>query len=75
MYLHRKLENPELIDLLAIHTHRLTQIMVYGESYGGEYETCRRTIELLQNEVFFRKGVCRNTTYYKGSFNQSSAIS
>lgn len=74
MYLHRKLESPELIDLLAIHTHRLTQIMIYGESYLGEYETCRRTIELIQNEVFSRRDFYRNTTYYKENFNQRSAI-
>ena len=74
MYLHRKLESQELIDLLAIHTHRLTQIMIYGESYMGEYKTCRRTIELIQNEVYSRKDVYRNITSYKESFNQRSAI-
>jgi hypothetical protein len=75
MYLHRKLENRELIDLLAIHTHRLTQIMIYGESYLGEYQTCRRTIELIQDEVFSRSDFYRNiTSYYQGSFNQRSTI-
>ena len=74
MYLHRTLEDSELIDLLAIHTNRLTQIMIYGESYSNEYDTCRRTIELIQNEVLSRRGFYRNTTYYKESFNQSSAI-
>jgi len=74
MYLHRKLENPELLDLLAIHTHRLTQIMIYGESYMGEYKTCRRTIELIQNEVVSRPGFYRNITSYKEGFNQRSAI-
>ena len=74
MYLHRKLETPELIDLLAIHTYRLTQIMIYGESYLGEYRTCRRTIELIQAEVFSREGCYRNITpYYNGRFNQRSA--
>lgn len=74
MDLHRSLDNSELIDLLAIHTHRLTQIMIYGESYLGEYETCRRTIELIQNEVLSRRGVYHNSTSYKRSANQSSAI-
>ena len=74
MNLHGKLENSELIDLLAIHTYRLTQILIYGESYWGEYGTCRRTIELIQNEVFSRKGFYRSSTSYRGSFNQSSAI-
>ena len=75
MYLHRKLENRELIDLLAIHTHRLTQIMIYGESYLGEYQTCRRTIELIQDEVFSRSDFYRNiTSYDQRSFNQRSTI-
>lgn len=56
MHLHRRLEDSELFDLLSIHTNRLTQIMMYGESYTGEYETCRRTIELIQNEVMARRG-------------------
>ena len=63
MYLHRKLEDTELIDLLAIHTNRLTQIMIFGESYKSEYDTCRRTIELIQNEVLARRGFYINTTY------------
>lgn len=74
MYLHRKLEDSELIDLLATHTHRLTQIMIYGESYLNEYDTCRRTIELIQNEVLSRRGFYRNSTSYNEIFNQSSAI-
>ena len=55
MYLHRKLENSELIDLLVIHTNRLTQMMTYGETYIGEYEICKRTIELVQNEITSRQ--------------------
>jgi len=55
MYLHRKLENPELIDLLVIHTNRLTQIMIHGETYVGEYKVCKRTIELIQAEIFSRQ--------------------
>ena len=74
MYIQRKLEDSELVDLLAIHTHRLTQIMIYGESYSGEYVTCRRTIELIQNEVISRRGFYSNSTYYRGGFNQRSAI-
>jgi hypothetical protein len=73
MYLHRKLEDSELIDLLAIHTHRLTQIMIYGESYVGEYQTCRRTIELIQNEVLSRRGFYINKVSYNKDFNQPSA--
>lgn len=54
MYLHRKLEDPELMDLLVIHTNRLLGIMIYGETYMGEYEVCKRTIEYIQNEIFSR---------------------
>ena len=73
MHLHRKLEDSELIDLLAIHTNRLTQIMIYGESYAGEYDTCRRTIELIQNEVLSRRGFYLNDVAYNRDFNQPSA--
>jgi len=55
MYLHRKLENPELMDLLVIHTNRFIQIMIHGETYGGEYDVCKRTIELIQAEIFSRQ--------------------
>ena len=72
MYLHRKLEDSELIDLLAAHTNRLTQIMIFGESYSGEYDTCRRTIELIQNEVLERRGFYLNNIYSE-NFKQDSA--
>ena len=72
MHLHRKIEDSELIDLLAIHTNRLTQIMIYGESYSGEYETCRRTIELIQNDVLTRRGFYLNGVSYDKEFNQPS---
>ena len=74
MYLHRKIEDAELIDLLAIHTNRLTQMMIYGETYIGEYETCRSTIELIQNEILSRRGFCMNTASHRYNFNQISAI-
>jgi len=74
MYLHRKLEDSELIDLLASHTNRLTQMMIYGETYPGEYETCRSTIELIQNEILSRRGFYINTAYSNKNFNQSTAV-
>lgn len=73
MYLNRKLEDPDLLDLLAIHTNRLTQMMVYGENYKGEYENCRRTIETLQNEIHFRRDLYIHSVPYHKKFNQSSA--
>lgn len=54
MYLPRKLEDPELMDLLVLHTNRLMQLMIYGETFFGEYEVCKRTIELIQHEIVSR---------------------
>ena len=73
MYLHRKLEDPELVDLLAAYTHRLTQIMIYGESYLNEYDICRRTIELIQNEILSRRGFYINKVSYNKDFEQPPA--
>ena len=73
MHLRRKLEDPELIDLLALHTNRFTHMMIYGETYRGEYNTCRRTIELIQNEILSRRGFYANTASYSKNFKQPSA--
>ena len=74
MHLHRKLEDSELIDLIAIHTNRLTQIMIYGETYAGEYEACRRTIELIQDEVLLRRGFHLNTISSNKNLQQNSSV-
>ena len=71
MYLHRKLRNPELIDLLVIHTNRFTQIMIHGETYDGEYEVCKRTIELIQQEILSRQPHCLTPSFSSGQFNNS----
>ena len=71
MYLHRKLENSELMDLLVIHTNRLTQIMIYGEIYDGEYEVCKRTIELIQDEIFLRQSYYLRPSFNNSQFNSS----
>ncbi len=55
MFIHHNLDYSELIDLLAIHTNRLMQITFFGETYAGEYYTCKKTIELLQSEIISRK--------------------
>ena len=73
MYLHRKLENLELIDLLVIHTNRLTQIMIYGETYVGEYEICKRTIELVQSEIISRPPYLMKPVFINGKFDNFSA--
>jgi hypothetical protein len=72
MYLHRKLENPELMDLLVIHTNRFTQIMIHGETYCGEYEVCKRTIELIQNEIFSRQHYYLKPSFSNRKFDNSS---
>ena len=72
MYLHRKLEYPELIDLLVIHTNRLTQIMIYGETYVGEYEICKRTIGLVQSEILSRQPYLIKPAFIKEKFDRSS---
>ena len=71
MYLHRKLETEELIDLLAMHTNRITQLMIYGETYFGEYEVCKRTIELIQNEIFSRTRHYLKPACESGSFHNA----
>ena len=73
MHLHRKIEDSDLLDLLASHTNRLTQMMIYGETYIGEYDICRRTIELIQNEILSRRGFYMNASSYRHHFNNSSA--
>ena len=73
MYLHRKLDNPELIDLLVIHTNRLTQIMIYGETYVGEYEICKRTIELVQSEIISRHPDLIKPAFINRKFNNYSS--
>ena len=54
MYFYHKVEDSVLLDLLTIHTNRLTQILIYGESYSGEYRTCKKVLELLQEEFMSR---------------------
>ena len=55
--------------MLVIHTNRLTQIMIYGETYGGEYEICKRTIELVQNEIIFRQPYLMKPAFISGKFD------
>ena len=52
------------MDLLMIHTNRFTRIMIHGETYVGEYNVCKRTIELIQAEIFSRQ-----PNYIKPSFS------
>ena len=72
MYLHRKLENPELMDLLVIHTNRFTQIMIHGETYVGEYNVCKRTIELIQGEILSRQPYYLNPSFRNREFTNLS---
>ena len=61
-----------LLDLLAEHTNRLTQMMIYGETYKGEYNASKCTVELLQNELITRRGFYVSAPSYSTFFNQSS---
>ena len=54
MYYYEKVRQSVLMDLLAMHTNRLTQIMIKGESYPGEYDSCKLTIELIQKEIGYK---------------------
>ena len=47
--------------------------MIYGETYTGEYDTCRRTIELIQNEVLLRRGFYHDAAHYNENFTRGSA--
>ena len=71
MYLHRELDNRELMDLLVIHTNRYIQIMIHGETYIGEHDICKRTTELIQEEIFSRHSSSYKSLYVKNSFNNS----
>ena len=71
MYLHRKLRSPELIDLLVIHTKRFTRIIMHGETYVGEYEVCKRTIELIQAEILSRQSYCLRPSFSNRKFDNS----
>ena len=56
MYFYHNVDDSVLLDLLAKHTNRLTQIMIYGEMYAGEYRACKKMLELLQKEITSRNG-------------------
>jgi len=43
--------------------------MVYGETYVGEYEICKRTIELVQNEIIFRQPYLMTPAFISGKFD------
>lgn len=71
MYLPRKLDNRELMDLLVIHTNRYILIMTHGETYFGEHEVCIRTIELIQEEIISRHSSSYKSAHVNSSFNNS----
>lgn len=73
MDFYHKADDSVLLDLLAVHTNRLTQMMIYGESYKGEYNASKRIVELLQNEIATRRGFYVSTASSNKIFNQSLA--
>ena len=72
MDFYHKADDSVLLDLLAVHTNRLTQMMIYGETYKGEYNASKRIVELLQDEIITRRGFYVSEAAYR-TFNQSSA--
>ena len=75
MYFYQKARESVLVDLLAIHTNRLTQLMIKGETYPGEYNSCKRTIQLIQREIIYKGQIDLNTVLSKDPFNQSTGSS
>ena len=72
MDFYRDVDDFVLLDLLAEHTNRLTQMMIYGESYKGEYNVSKQTVELLQDELITRRGFYMSVPSYSNTFNQSA---
>lgn len=72
MDFYRKADDSVLLDLLAAHTNRLTQMMIYGETYKGEYDASKLTVELLQDEIITRRGFYFRSASYTKPFSQSS---
>ena len=54
MYYYQKVDDTVLVDLLALHTTQLTNIKISGETYKGEYSSCKMATELLQVEFIYR---------------------
>ena len=73
MDFYRDADDFVLLDLLAEHTNRLTQMMIYGENYKGEYNAFKHTVELLQNEIHSRRGFYVSGASFNKTYNQSSA--
>jgi len=47
--------------------------MIYGETYVGEYEICKRTIELVQSEIISRHPYLIKPAFINGKFNNYSS--
>ena len=46
--------------------------MIYGEAYIGEYEICKRTIELIQGEILSREPYYLKPSFSTVRFDNSS---
>jgi len=53
MSLYPNFETSTLVELLAQHTERLTELFTKG-TFGREYEQCKKMIEDLQIEIDLR---------------------
>lgn len=71
----QNLDLSALVDMLSEHTVKYTKILADGGNQD-EYDNCRKTIQLLQKEIAFRKGSQGNTTVTKMdiTFTQESNV-
>jgi hypothetical protein len=46
--------------------------MIYGETYVGEYKICKRTIELVQNEIISRQPYLIKPAFINGKSDNFS---
>ena len=73
MYFYHDVDHSVLLDMLAMHTNRVTQIMIYGETYAGEYHACKKMVELLQKEIASRSGSLSPSARSFPAFKSSAA--
>jgi hypothetical protein len=66
----QNLELTVLVDLLSQHTARYYKILSDGGS-EEEFTSCKKTIQLLQSEIEFRKKSAKNSTVTDPTSNLS----
>ena len=64
-------ETPVLLDLLARHTQRLTELFI-DNNLSEEYQDCKKMIIELQSEITRRKNSAAKTSVTSGSISFES---